>query len=58
MRLYLFDDWESIQGYAWDAMGWAVYSGLLKGVSAQTLAPGGTVTRAQLASILLRVQAL
>lgn len=57
-RLYVFDDWKSISDYAWDAMGWAVYHGLLQGVSGTVLEPGGAVTRAQLASIVLRVQAL
>lgn len=58
MRLYVFDDWKSISDYAWDAMGWAVYHGLLQGVSDTVLEPGGAVTRAQLASIVLRVQTL
>ena len=57
-KLHAFEDWEMIHGYAWDAVGWAVSSGILNGVSDTVLAPGGTVTRAQLASILLRVQAL
>lgn len=53
-----FTDWETVQGYAQDAMGWMVSGGLLHGVSDTLLAPGGTVTRAQLASIVLRAQAL
>lgn len=57
-RLYRFEDWRSVQGYARDAMSWAVSKGVLNGVSDTVLAPGGTVTRAQLASIVLRVQAL
>lgn len=57
-KLYTFQDWTHIQAYAWDAMGWAVSKGLIHGVSDTLLAPDGTVTRAQLASIVLRVQAL
>lgn len=53
-----FADRESVPDYAREAMGWAVSSGLLNGVSAEMLAPEGTVTRAQLASIVLRLKAL
>lgn len=56
--LYGFEDWGDIHSYAWDAMDWAVSSGVLRGVSGTRLAPGGLVTRAQLASLLLRWQGL
>lgn len=56
--LYQFTDWENIRDYARDPMGWMVSGGLFHGVSDSLLAPNGTVTRAQLASIALRVQAL
>ncbi len=58
MSLYAFEDWQSVHGFAWNAMAWAVSSGLLNGVSDTVLAPGGALTRAQLASIALRIQAL
>lgn len=57
MRLYSFEDWGSVHDYARSAMAWAVSSGLLNGVSDTILAPGGALTRAQLASIALRIQA-
>ena len=53
-----FTDAEDIQGYALDAVNWAVYMGLLNGDSETTLSPGGVVTRAQLAVIALRCQPL
>ena len=40
--------------YAAEPMGWAVDRGLITGVSAGTLAPGGSATRAQVATILMR----
>jgi len=55
-ELHSFEDWESIQSYARDAVDWAVRSGILKGVSDTSFSPGGTVTRAQLSSIVLRYQ--
>ena len=55
-ELYSFEDWKDIQSYAWNAVDWAVSSGLLSGVSDTMLAPGSTVTRAQLASVVLRSQ--
>ncbi|MDE7245432.1 MAG: polysaccharide deacetylase family protein [Oscillospiraceae bacterium] len=55
--LYSFEDWESIQDYARDAVAWTVSQGILSGVSDTLLSPDSTVTRAQLASIVLRCQA-
>lgn len=43
-----------ISPYAAASMGWAVDRGLITGVSAGTLAPGGSATRAQVATILMR----
>lgn len=51
-----FSDAGSISGYAVDAVGWAVSSGILNGVSAAKFSPAGTVSRAQLAAIALRFQ--
>ena len=44
-----------ISPYAAASMGWAVDRGLITGVSAGTLAPGGSATRAQVATILMRL---
>ena len=50
---------ENVQSYAVDAMQWAVAKGLVNGVynkhEDQTyLLPGGSATRAQVATILMR----
>ena len=52
--LRVFSDAESISNYAADAVGWAVFRGILNGVSETVFSPGGTVSRAQLAAIALR----
>ena len=49
-----YTDAGQISPYAAEAMGWAVDRGLITGVSAGTLAPGGSATRAQVATILMR----
>lgn len=49
-----FQDASSVSSYAVSAMGWAVEQGLISGVGDQTLAPGGSATRAQVAAILQR----
>ena len=43
-----------ISTWARNAMYWAVYQTILSGTSPTTLDPGGTVTRAQLAAIMVR----
>ena len=45
---YLLNDW------AKPAMYWGVYHGIINGTSADTLSPGLSVTRAQLAAIMVR----
>lgn len=50
--LSLFSDLDSLSAYAKEPMSWAVAQGLFSGVSADTLAPGGSTTRAQAAVIL------
>ena len=50
--LSIFSDLDSLSAYAREPMGWAVAQGLFSGVSADTLAPGGSTTRAQAAVIL------
>lgn len=44
-----------MQHYAQEAMLWAVATGLIQGVGADTLAPTGTATRAMMATILYRM---
>ena len=49
-----FTDASQISAYAKDAMSWANQEGLIGGVSATTLQPQGSATRAQVATILMR----
>ena len=49
-----FPDADQIQSYATEALSWAVAEGLLQGFEDDTLQPGGTATRAQIATILMR----
>ena len=60
-EVMLFDVYETtfvdsgrISAWAKDAMYWAVYQSILSGTSPTTLEPGGAVTRAQLAAIMVR----
>lgn len=53
-----FSDKGRISSYAADAVEWAVNADLVKGVSDGTLDPAGTVTRAQLVTILQRYAGL
>lgn len=52
--LSAFSDGDSVSGYAAEAMRWAVGSGLILGTDDGVLSPGGSATRAQVASILNR----
>ena len=47
-----FSDADSISGWAVTAMQWATAAGIINGNDDNTLAPGGTATRAQAAAIL------
>ena len=49
-----FPDTGDIQSYAAQALSWAVAEGLLQGFEDDSLQPGGTATRAQIATILMR----
>ena len=49
-----FPDGDSVQAWALPAMAWANGNGLINGHDDGTLGPGGTTTRAQAASILMR----
>jgi len=53
-----FTDRGDVSDWAEEAMGWAVYTGLIIGTSPTTIHPQGTATRAQCATILMRFFAL
>ncbi|MBQ7474484.1 MAG: S-layer homology domain-containing protein [Clostridia bacterium] len=52
--LSVYTDAPRISDWAADALSWAVSAGLVKGVTAKTVEPGGPATREQLATILKR----
>ena len=54
MALNEFGDSASVNGYAVDAMRWAVSTGIISGMSDGTLAPQSSATRAQVATMLMR----
>ncbi len=54
MAIREYADYDEISGYALEAMAWANGNGLINGHDDGTLEPGGTTTRAQAASILMR----
>lgn len=49
-----YSDWEEISGFAFEAMQWANSAGLITGRTEDTLAPKGTASRAEMATILSR----
>ncbi len=49
-----FKDAASVSGWAKEALSWAVAEGLVSGVTADTLAPSGQASRAQVAAMLMR----
>lgn len=49
-----YTDAFGVSDYALDAMRWAVENGIITGVSATTIDPQGTATRAQAAAMLMR----
>lgn len=49
-----FGDSASVNGYAVDAMRWAVSTGIISGTDAGLLMPQGNATRAQVATMLMR----
>jgi len=53
-NLNQFTDRGNISTWAMTAMRWAVYNGLIGGVTNTTLVPGGSAIRAQAATILMR----
>lgn len=49
-----YTDAASVPGWAANAMQWAVAGGIVNGMTAKTLVPGGSSTRAQLATVVAR----
>ena len=52
--LSTFTDADSVSDWATDAMLWATQNGIITGITATTLDPQGTATRAQAAAMLMR----
>ena len=52
-----YPDWESVSDWAWDAMNWAGWTDLITGTGDGTLAPQAPVSRAELATLLVRFTA-
>lgn len=53
-----FMDRSEVDSYATDALKWAVSTGLIQGMDKQNLNPQGEATRAQIAAIMMRYEAL
>ena len=53
-----FPDAARISPYAVQPIAWAVGEGLISGMANGTMSPGGTATRAEAATILMRLEAL
>lgn len=53
-----FDDSGDVADYAKEAMAWAVSTGLIGGTTKTTLSPGATATRAQVATLYMRLTGL
>lgn len=51
--LYGYDDANKVSSWAKDAMGWAVRSGVIGGVTNTTLCPNNTATRAEVAQMFM-----
>ena len=49
-----YQDQASVSDWAAEAMSWALETGVIEGVTATTLQPQGTATRAQCAAMLMR----
>ena len=54
MGLAGYEDATAISDWAYEAMQWAVRSGIIKGGNTNTLRPGDSVNRAELATIVMR----
>ncbi len=50
-----FEDADKVSSYAVDAMAWAIDAGIINGVEENKLDPKGTSTRAQVATVIMRL---
>ena len=53
-----YADAGEVSAWALDAMNWCIGKGIITGTSADRLSPAGTTTRAQAATILMRLKDL
>lgn len=53
-----YGDAGKISNYAKEAMSWAVATGLIRGITGTVLSPGGSATRAQAATLVIRFRGL
>lgn len=53
--LTAYADKDDISPYAEEVVAWAVDAGLIKGMTENTLQPGGLTTRAQMAAVMMRL---
>jgi uncharacterized protein with FMN-binding domain len=53
--LTAYADKDDISPYAEEVVAWAVDTGLIKGMTENTLQPGGLTTRAQMAAVMMRL---
>ena len=51
-----YEDAESIQAYAKEAIAWAVENGIMSGMSESVMAPRGTAKRCQAANLMMNYQ--
>ena len=54
-ELAAYTDADKLSAYAVDGMKWGVGAGLITGVTDTTIAPQGTATRAQVATMVMRL---
>jgi len=54
LQLAQFTDRDTVSDWAWEAMRWSVYNGLVGGSTPTTINPLGTAVRAECAMILMR----
>ncbi len=56
--LTVFEDYSKISDWAYEEMSWAVYEGIISGMTATTVGPRGTATRAQAMQIIKQFDAI
>jgi len=52
--IYRANDIDSVSDWALEAISWAIAEGIIQGRSAVSIAPKGTSSRAEVATILMR----